>query len=643
MNFPYPLFVCIALGLAACASSGKKSVELQKDSASTVVELNHSGIQKTGSVFSVDSLGVNSEVRHVALFDSASLPTLAALDFAAYYENPVREAGHDEMPENYKGLLAEAELAKYPFPMLDSISGEEPAKLKGISQMEWIAWEPFVKRLHAEGAGDTLAKELRLLEGVKWGETDVHSDFQKVEKLLYVNNGNSGEWWVNVKPRKWTGHVPFWGRLTLRPSEKESAVWRNYTSKKLSLEESLDWVRSLAAYWYPSLNTDLELFEPGTEWNKNYPFAVMRGNPMGTPMWVAFDVPAFKKKTAEKETVSPNASVSRSLDTSSAWRLSVLESLNGACPETKETETFKVSLAKVLDSIPKEQNAWNAGGVLFFRRDANSLLAKDFLAQDSMHNPLPRMQELKAFFDSLGIQFLVVPVPVKEAAYPGVIVKGIPDSLCVDVAGREFIRKMLEAGIDVLDVYPVLSNSAASFEPLYQRYDTHWSYAGLLGVATLLAEKVMSYSWYKDAGARPGFLEIRDTVITRDGDLVEQLPQAEREKYPADTLDVKKVYLNGKPYVGKNNSPILLMGDSFTGVFESVDGHSGGPGALLAFATGLDVQVMTSWGGGPGVRHRMLKDKKALSAKRLVIYMMTMRDFYQAPMEWDSLRNKTEP
>ena len=99
-----------------------------------------------------------------------------------------------------------------------------------------------------------------------------------------------------------------------------------------------------------------------------------------------------------------------------------------------------------------------------------------------------------------------------------------------------------------------------------------------------------------------------------------------------------KIYKGDNAYKGGKNAPILLMGDSFTGVFESVDQKSGGPGSLLAYATGLDVQVVTSWGGGPGVRSRMMKMKKDMQSKRLVIYMMTARDFWQSPMEWDALR-----
>ena len=51
----------------------------------------------------------------------------------------------------------------------------------------------------------------------------------------------------------------------------------------------------------------------------------------------------------------------------------------------------------------------------------------------------------------------------------------------------------------------------------------------------------------------------------------------------------------------------------------------------------LDVQVLTSWGGGPGVRSRLKKMKKDMLSKRLVIYMMTARDFWQSPMEWDGI------
>ena len=51
----------------------------------------------------------------------------------------------------------------------------------------------------------------------------------------------------------------------------------------------------------------------------------------------------------------------------------------------------------------------------------------------------------------------------------------------------------------------------------------------------------------------------------------------------------------------------MLIGDSFTGVFELVDCKSAGMGAHIAAATGIPVDIITSWGGGPLVRDKMLR------------------------------------
>lgn len=585
----------------------------------------------------IDSVAPNAEIRRVPLEDSASLPTRAALDFAMYFKNPIREAGQSEIPENTGSL--ESPKDKLPFPMFDSVAFSMPDVLLGTLP---VAWEPFTKYLYTSGGGDSLAAEIRSVENVKWGSEQIFADFQKVESLRFVGDSTESFWWAEIHPRKWTGHSPFWGRLRHRPTDGEYRAFKAYTSDTLSLEASLDWARSLAAYLYPSLNTDLEPIPPGSAWFGEHPFVVMRGNPMGTPLWVALDVPAFRKVRDVQDSAQGNSDeFVRKPDTSSFHRLEALENLQGLCPETPETKAFKAKLTAVLDSLPAEQNAWASGGMLWFRRDAKSLLAEDFTAQDSLHNPLPRLLELKKILDSLDIQFLVVPVPTKEAVYAHKLIPGTSDTLCVDVAGRAFIRKMLESGLDVLDVFPALLGARSGDGEnvfAFQKNDTHWSLTGLLSVMELLAERVTSYDWYESSGAIPGSLELRDTTILREGDLVAQLPKAEQGLYAPETLEVKKVYREGKPYSGNRNSPIFLMGDSFTGVFESVDGKSGGPGSLLAFATGLEVQTITSWGGGPGVRHRVLKDKKTLQSKCLVIYMMTMRDFWNSPMEWDALQ-----
>jgi alginate O-acetyltransferase complex protein AlgJ len=595
------------------------------------------------TVFEMKFLEADKQVRIV------NKPTLAALDFAAYFNNPIRLAGKDEKPENYAGKMASAKVNEYPFPMLDSIQEYEPAAIAGRQP---LAWEPLSKILYAQTGNDSLGSVLNAVEAVKWDEPEVFRAFQTVTRMWGVPlSDGSVDWWVEVMPAQWTGRSVFYGKLKLSSKGETAEILNYYLTGEMNIDDAMNWARTLSSYWYPTLNTDLEPHTAGAPWegDKNRPFAVMRGNPMGTPMWVAFEVPAFRmndealraKRTADSLAEAGEVvPVNRTLDTSSAFRLETLASLEGSCPANDATKKFHEALSKKLKKLPKEQNAWAGGDMLWFRRNANYLLADKITKQDSLHNPLPRLLELKKYLDSLNVQLLVVPVPVKEEIYGERLVEGTAADLCVNPAGREFTREMLAAGLDVLDLYPALMAAKSGDEPphfSYQRYDTHWALPGMLAAMELLASRVTQYSWYAESGAQPGSLNLQETKTLREGDLVAHLPDAEKSKYPADTLPVMKVFKGTEAYKGGKNSPILLMGDSFTGVFESVDQKSGGPGSLLAYATGLDVQVLTSWGGGPGVYHRMMKMKKDMQSKRLVIYMMTARDFWQSPMEWDAL------
>jgi len=630
----------ILLGLCACASDNPHpATDTSSEPATATAQSLPQSVPST--LFEVNTSGADKQVRVVAK------PTLAALDYAAYSANPIRLAGKDEKPENYAGKMASAKLGDYPFPMLESLSESAPAAVAGRPP---LAWEPLSKILYAQTGNDSLGILLNAVEAVKWDEPEVFRAFQTVSKLWGVAlTDGSVEWWVEVSPAVWTGRAPFYGKLKLASAGETAEVLNYYLTAEMGAEDAMNWVRTLSSYWYPTLNTDLEQHTPGAPWEGGRPFAVMRGNPMGTPMWVAFDVPAFElsdealrakfvaDSLAEAGEVVP---VNRSLDTSSAFRLETLASMEGSCPADAVTSKFRDALSAQLKKLPKEQNAWESGGMLWFRRNANYLLADKISGQDSLHNPLPRLLELKKYLDSENIQLLVVPIPVKEEIYADKLVPGTPADRCVNVNGREFIREMLTAGIDVLDLYPALMAARAGDEPphySYQRYDTHWALPGMLAALEQLAARVTQYSWYASSGAQPGSLQMQETLTVREGDLVAHLPDAEKPKFAADTLAAMKVFKGSEPYKGGKNAPILLMGDSFTGVFESVDQKSGGPGSLLAYATGLDVQVVTSWGGGPGVYHRMMKMKKDMQSKRLVIYMMTARDFWQSPMEWDGL------
>ena len=109
---------------------------------------------------------------------------------------------------------------------------------------------------------------------------------------------------------------------------------------------------------------------------------------------------------------------------------------------------------------------------------------------------------------------------------------------------------------------------------------------------------------------------------------------------PLALIKAKRVIMpEGKPYKGIRNAPVLLIGDSFTGVFELVDCKSAGVGAHIAQKTGLPVDIITSWGGGPPVRNRMVRTRKDyMGYKRAVIYLMVARDLYNYVQGWQDLK-----
>ena len=94
----------------------------------------------------------------------------------------------------------------------------------------------------------------------------------------------------------------------------------------------------------------------------------------------------------------------------------------------------------------------------------------------------------------------------------------------------------------------------------------------------------------------------------------------------------------GAPYDDDADSPIVVLGDSFTGVYQLTDCEHAGVSAHLARAIGYPVDLVMSYGGGPNVRHKLMRrGADELQDKRLVVWMMTARDLYNYWEDWEPL------
>ena len=94
-------------------------------------------------------------------------------------------------------------------------------------------------------------------------------------------------------------------------------------------------------------------------------------------------------------------------------------------------------------------------------------------------------------------------------------------------------------------------------------------------------------------------------------------------------------------YVDDADSPIVVLGDSFTGVYELMDAEHAGLSAHIAKDVAYPVDLVMSYGGGPNVRNKLMRrGAAALESKKLVVWVMTARDLYNYWEDWEPLERK---
>ena len=165
MALAISLMSAFVWSLSSCASSKNDAVVEQPTVSETQPSVQPLSQSVPTTLFETKKVGDDRQVRVV------EKPTLAALDFAAYYNNPSRLAGKDEKPENYTGKMAAVTVAEYPFPMLSSVSESEPAV---VARRAPLAWEPLSKILYAQVGNDSLGALLNAIsisEGLKQNES----------------------------------------------------------------------------------------------------------------------------------------------------------------------------------------------------------------------------------------------------------------------------------------------------------------------------------------------------------------------------------------------------------------------------------------------------------------------------------------
>lgn len=610
-------------------------------------------------------------------------PTRAALDYAAYHANfmiadlePESPLPADREPDTSHPFAGKVDVTTL-------TSDIDKTALTPAERRLPLAFAPLSERLQSrkvEGA-DKLAEAGAAIRAEKWGLPlpPGTSGQQLSELYLHAPGGHNPELWAKIEFQPWLpafkgsadqdgdGYPEIYGRL--QPDVVTAAIVteirEDYVAKTLSPAEIKAWANQLSSYWYPSFNTDL--LPAGEQWpdaqteaeikhelgERSFasPAIVLRGKPQGKPTYNVFLIGAATRDAqAPAATQTPQLKLAKTKPTPDAKPLA--DKLKLELERAGQSDygkwyaslgPFQAYCRKRLKSMPPKVKALSGrDGFLFYRNSLEYVVGGDLEKQRSGKNPLPVIVEFKKQLDELGVDFLFVPVPTKVEIYPEKLDPDFEGQGVVNPYFRKLLASLAREGVEVVDLLPALlgAKSDKKAELLFQHQDTHWTDRGLRLAADILSARIKRYPWYPELAKHGQTFGMRDASFTRFGDLQSRLPEAEQKKYTPETLVAHQVLRADKqPYEDDPDSPLVLLGDSFTGVYQLTDAEHAGVSAHIARGVGYPLDLVMSYGGGPNVRQKLLRrGTGSLATKKLVIWLMTARDLYNYWEDWEPLK-----
>lgn len=616
-------------------------------------------------------------------------PTRANLDYAAYHQNfmiaaeaqePGPEGTQPDVSNPFGGLVAKDTLTA-DFSSVPLTEAERTAPLAFTALVELLASKSLP-------GSDKLLELAAKVRDESWGlpKTPGIAISSLSEVYLHTVAGSAvPELWAKIEFEPWfhglgdlpdpdeDGYPEVYGRVLpgYLSAEATTFIQNEYRGQVLDAAEVRGWANKLASYWYPSFNTDL--VPPGEQFpdstteavirdelhGKSFPkpTIVMRGKPQGQATYNVFLVKGLGGGDAKGSSTggwkpTPTKPSPRPQPLVTAIEQELKDNGGSWAAWQKQVAPFQATVKKRLQALPKDVNALaGEDGFLFFRNSLKFVIAGDLAKQKKGKNPVPAILEFKRTLEAQGVDFLFVPVPPKEELFPEALV---PEQRAlvgkvVHPLYRKFLLELGKSGVEVVDLLPKFlaarQADASASEPLYQRQDTHWTDRGLQLAAQLLSERIKQYPWYKQIAPHAQRFTTRSAPFERFGDLHSRLPDALQTKYQPEKLAAFQVLdPTGKPYEDDAESPIVMLGDSYTGVYQLMDAEHAGVSAHVARSISYPLDLVMSYGGGPNVRTKLMRrGVEDLGKKKLVIWLMTARDLYDYWEDWEPLKSGKEP
>jgi alginate O-acetyltransferase complex protein AlgJ len=261
-------------------------------------------------------------------------------------------------------------------------------------------------------------------------------------------------------------------------------------------------------------------------------------------------------------------------------------------------------------------------------------------------DPRVAIIEFRDQLASRGIDLVLLPIAVKPQVHGSHLDPALAshDAVLQNPGWATFKASMQAADVHVFDPSDLLLPTETTGDT-YLTTDTHWTPEAMDVVARALA------AYLRDEHAIDAANEDIKTgateIINAQGDLVTMLHLPDPAAfYPALRVHTTSVLHNNTPWTPTRNSHVLLLGDSFSNIYELESmgfGAHAGLAAHLSLALQAPIDAMTRNAGGAAATRQALADELArhqaqvnrgqapavrerLADTRVVVWQFAMRE-----------------
>jgi hypothetical protein len=204
----------------------------------------------------------------------------------------------------------------------------------------------------------------------------------------------------------------------------------------------------------------------------------------------------------------------------------------------------------------------------------------------------------------------------------------------------DLVEDLNNAKVRTVNIMEAFRSADTHTEFLYLPRDTHWTPVGLRLAADAVAETIREMTEIAPPGAT-GY-ETQSVTVNRPGDVVQMLksPLVEH-RYTDEEIRCERVISKetGEPYQDSDDSPILVLGDSFLRIYETDEPGSAGFIAHLAKELAMPLSSIVNDGGASTmVRQELSRRAEKLHGKKLIVWEFVERDVRFGTEGWQPVK-----